>query len=69
MRKSNFVWRVWEPLRTATKLPGLKFHTLRHTVAVLLLKADVHPKIVSERLGHASVGITLDVYSAWIPGL
>jgi integrase len=69
MRKSNFARRIWEPMRKAAKLPGLKFHTLRHTAAVLLLKANVHPKIVSERLGHASVSITLDVYSAWIPGL
>ena len=35
----------------------------------LLFKAGVHPKIVSERLGHANVGITLDVYSHVIPGL
>ena len=69
MRKSNFARRVWEPTRKTAKLPGLKFHTLRHTAAVLLLKANVHPKIVSERLGHASVSITLDVYSAWISGL
>jgi integrase len=69
MRKSNFVRRVWEPIRNAAKLPGLKFHNLRHTAAVLLLKADVHPKIVSDRLGHASVVITLDTYSAWIPSL
>jgi integrase len=52
--------RVWEPIRNAAKVPGLKFHNLRHTAAVLLLKADVHPKIVSDRLGHASVVITLD---------
>jgi integrase len=69
MRKSNFVRRVREPIRNAAKLPGRKFHNLRHTAAVLLLKADVHPKIVSDRLGHASVVITLDTYSAWIPSL
>ena len=69
MRKSNFVRRVWEPIRSAAKLPGLKFHTSRHTAAVLLLKADVHPKIVSDRLGDAYVVITLDTYSAWIPSL
>ena len=69
MRKSNFARRIGEPRRKAAKLPGLKFHTLRHTAAVLLLKANLHPKIVSERLGHASVSITLDVYSDWIPGL
>ena len=39
------------------------------TCATLLLTKDVHPKIVSEMLGHSSVSITLDVYSHVIPGL
>jgi len=50
-------------------LPHIRFHDLRHTHATLLLKAGIHPKIVSERLGHASVGITLDTYSHVLPGL
>ena len=40
---------------------------LRHTHATLLLGANVHPKVVSERLGHATVGITLDTYSHVLP--
>lgn len=47
----------------------LRFHDLRHTHASLLLKANVHPKIVSERLGHATIGITLDTYSHLLPGM
>jgi len=42
---------------------------LRHTHATLLLGANVHPKVVSERLGHATVGITLDTYSHVLPTL
>ena len=42
---------------------------LRHTHATLLLEQDVHPKIVSERLGHASIAITLDTYSHVSPSL
>ena len=42
---------------------------LRHTSATLLLRAGVHPKVVSERLGHAGVSITLDTYSHVPPGL
>jgi integrase len=42
-------------------------YDLRHTCASLLLMANVHPKIVSERLGHSSVAITLDVYSHCLP--
>ena len=45
------------------------FHDLRHTHATLLLKGGVHPKIVSERLGHANIGITLDTYSHVLWGL
>lgn len=50
-------------------LPMIRFHDLRHTHASLMLKAGVHPKIVSERLGHAAVGITLDTYSHVLPNL
>ena len=47
----------------------LRFHDLRHTHASLLLKQGVHPKVVSERLGHATIGITLDTYSHLLPGM
>ena len=41
----------------------MRFHDLRHSAATLLLGKGIHPKIVSEMLGHTQVGITLDVYS------
>jgi integrase len=44
-------------------LPRIRLHDLRHTHATLALEAGVHPKIVSERLGHATIAFTLDVYS------
>ncbi len=50
-------------------MPDLIFHDLRHTCATLLLTKGVHPKIVSEMLGHSSISITLDTYSHVIPGL
>jgi integrase len=50
-------------------LPRLSFHGLRHTHASILLAARVNPKVVSERLGHASVAFTLDIYSHAIPDL
>jgi integrase len=50
-------------------LPSIRLHDLRHTHATLLLRAGVHPKIVSERLGHAKVSITMDVYSHALPTL
>jgi len=50
-------------------LPRLRLHDLRHTAATLMLRAGVHPKVVSERLGHATVGLTLDTYSHVLPDL
>ena len=47
----------------------LRFHDLRHTAATLMLRAGIHPKIVSERLGHATVAITLDTYSHVLPDM
>lgn len=44
-----------------------RFHDLRHTHATLLLKEGIHPKIVSERLGHSEIRITLDTYSHVLP--
>jgi integrase len=43
-------------------LPMMRLHDLRHSAATLLLGMGVHPKVVSEMLGHAQVSITLDVY-------
>jgi integrase len=51
------------------QLPPVRFHDLRHAHATLMLAQGVHPKIVSERLGHASIGITLDTYSHVLPTL
>ena len=50
-------------------LKDIRIHDLRHTHASLMLKAGIHPKVVSERLGHANIGITLDLYSHVLPGL
>ncbi|MDQ3877024.1 MAG: site-specific integrase [Actinomycetota bacterium] len=44
-------------------LPRIRLHDLRHTHATLALQAGIHPKIVSERLGHSTVAFTLDIYS------
>jgi len=48
---------------------NIRFHDLRHTCASLMLSKGVHPKIVSEMLGHSTVAITLDIYSHVTPGL
>lgn len=50
-------------------LPRLTVHSLRHTWATIALQAGIHPKVVSEMLGHSSISITLDTYSHVIPTL
>ena len=57
----------WWGLCRRRGLPHIRFHDLRHAHATLMLLQGVHPKVVSERLGHASVGITLDTYSHVLP--
>src|SRR5215204_7343177 len=69
IRRDNLHVRHWKPLLRRAWLPDIRFHELRHTCATLLLTKGVHPKIVSEMLGHSSVSITLDTYSHVIPGL
>ncbi|TMD04188.1 MAG: site-specific integrase [Chloroflexi bacterium] len=59
----------FRPLLRKAGLPPIRFHDLRHTAATRLLEQGVHPKVVSEMLGHASVAITLDIYSHVSPDL
>jgi len=59
----------WRKFLVRSGLPHVRFHDLRHAHATLMLQKGVHPKIVSERLGHASVGITLDTYSHVLPSM
>jgi integrase len=66
---SNLRNRSLKPLLKAAGLRPVRFHDLRHTCATLLLSKNVNPKIVSEMLGHASVSITLDVYSHLMPDM
>ena len=54
---------------TASGLPRVRLHDLRHTHATLALVAGVYPKAVADRLGHATVAMTLDVYSHWVPSV
>ncbi len=51
------------------ELGPLRFQDLRHTHATLLLRDGIYVKVVSERLGHASVAITLDTYAHVLPGM
>jgi integrase len=66
---SNLRQRSLALLLERAGLPQITFHDLRHTCASLLLKRNIHPKLVQDLLGHASVAITLDTYSHMLPGM
>jgi len=65
----NTVTHAWIKLVRRTRLKPIRLHDARHSHASILLKLGTHPKIVQERLGHASIQITLDTYSHVAPGL
>jgi len=65
----GYVTRTFDRLVAKHGLTRIRFHDLRHTHATLLLKAAVPVKVVSERLGHASPGFTLNVYQHVLPGM
>lgn len=67
--RPNTVTRAWINLAIKAGIKRIRFHDARHTHASLMLKQGIHPKIVQERLGHASIAMTLDTYSHVAPGL
>ena len=67
IQPKNLLDRHFRPLLTKAELPSLRLYDLRHTTATLLLSAGENPKVVSERLGHASIVLTLDTYSHVLP--
>jgi integrase len=66
---SDLYRRSFRPCMEAAAVPIIRFHDLRHTAATLMLGRGVHPKIVQERLGHASIKLTLDTYSHVLPSM
>ena len=67
MDATNLVPNSFRPILARAGLRVIRFHDLRHTAATLLLLKEVHVKIVSEMLGHSSIGLTLDTYSHVLP--
>jgi integrase len=65
----NNVTRSYNRLIILAGVPRIRVHDMRHTAATLLLRDGNHAKLVSERLGHANIGITLDTYSHVLPDM
>jgi integrase len=70
MKLRNLLRRHFKPILKRAGLPdSIRLYDLRHSCATLLLAAGENPKIVSERLGHASIVLTLDTYSHVLPSM
>jgi integrase len=61
--------QAFERIAVRAGLPLIRLHDIRHTHATLLAQAGVHPKVVSERLGHANAKFTIETYQHVMPGM
>lgn len=66
---TNLLRTDFYPLLERAGLPRVRFHDLRHSAATLLLAQGIHPKIVSELLGHTTIRVTMDIYSHVLPDM
>ena len=66
--RPDTISHAWRKLAIKTGV-NVRLHDARHTHASFMLKGGVHPKVVQERLGHATISTTLDTYSHVVPGL
>lgn len=69
MDAENMLYRYFWPSPKRAGPPRIRFHDLRHTAATLLMGQSIHPKVVSEILGHSQICITLDLYSHTLPAM
>ncbi|MHB2020761.1 MAG: site-specific integrase [Candidatus Xenobia bacterium] len=70
LERQHLVFRSFKPALERAGLPVLtRFHDLRHAMATMMLEDGTHPKVVQERLGHATISVTLDTYSHVKPQL
>ena len=63
----NLTYRYFRPILEKAELPRIRLYDLRHSCATLLLNAEENTKVVSERLGHSTIVLTLDTYSHVLP--
>ncbi|MTI59912.1 MAG: site-specific integrase [Firmicutes bacterium] len=67
--RPDYITKLFRKIADKQELYNTRFHDLRHTHATWLLQAGVNPKVVQERLGHASITTTLKIYSHVIPSM
>ena len=64
-----YLSKVFQRIIKITGLKRICLHDLRHTYATLQRKANQPIETISKVLGHANIGITLDIYSQVLPGI
>lgn len=69
LRRGNVTEQIYEKVLAQAELPHIRLYDLRHSQATIMLIMNEHPKVVSERLGHSSVQMTLDTYSHVLGGM
>ena len=69
LRRTNFRRRTWLPAVQAIVGEPMRFHDLRHSHVAQLIAAGEHVTIIQNRLGHASISTTINVYGHLLPGL
>ena len=62
------LWRVINRARLAAGLPRFRPYDLRHSHASILIELGAHPKMISERMGHTEIGVTMNVYGHLFSG-
>jgi integrase len=67
--KPGTIRQSWKRLTKRLGIKNISFHALRHTHATLLLRQGISPKVISERLGHANITTTLNIYAHVTPGM
>ena len=65
----NVMLRRFQRTLSGSGLPTMRVKDLRHVHASVMLSEGIHPRVVQEQLGHASISITLDTYSHVTPGI
>jgi integrase len=66
---NHILQRDFSPILKRAGLPQIRFHDLRHMAATMLLIQGIDPTIVAEMLRHATVSMTLDMYSHALPDM
>lgn len=60
--RPDSIYQWWSRFTTNNNIKRIRFHDLRHTSATLLINEGVHAKVISQRLGHAQIGTTMNIY-------